>query len=253
LFLIFSVNDKAPKRFWEIDVLRGIAIIMMIIYHISFDLTYFHIVSLPLQSLSWQLFLFPIGTLFLLLVGISLTLSYTRIKNIYSSAQLRLKFLLRGSRILALGFLITLATWIYPHKGFIVFGVLHCIGVSIIIAFPLLNKKWANLLLGLLCVTLGLYVRTITIQTDWFVWLGLTSPTFSSLDYFPLLPWCGVVFLGLFLGNTLYKDYRRRFHLQDLSHVLMVRFLVVLGKHSLLIYLLHQPIIIGILYLLVLR
>lgn len=244
------MTDTTTERFWEVDALRGIAISMMILYHIAFDLTYLHIADIPLHSLSWQLFLFPIGVLFLLLVGISLSLSYSRIKNSSSPTQLRLKFLLRGARILGLGFLITLATWIYPHEGFIVFGVLHCIGLSIILVFPLLEKQWENLFLGLVCVTLGLYIRTLTIQTDWFVWLGLTSPTFSSLDYFPLLPWCGIVLLGLFLGNTLYKDYRRRFNLWDLSDSLLIRFLAVLGKHSLLIYLLHQPIILGVLYLL---
>ena len=240
--------DTTTERFWEVDALRGIALIMMIVYHIAFDLTYLRIADIPLHSLSWQLFLFPIGTLFLLLVGISLSLSYSRIKHRSLRTQLLLKFLSRGARILGLGLLITLTTWIYPHEGFIVFGVLHCIGLSIIIAFPLLDKQWENLFLGLLCVTLGLYIRTLTIQTDWFVWLGLTSPTFYSFDYFPLLPWCGIGLLGLFLGNTLYKDYRRRFHLRDLSDNLLVRLLVILGKHSLLIYLLHQPIILGVLY-----
>ena len=77
------MKETSSERFWEIDALRGIAILMMITYHVIFDLNYFEFTSTDLNSLPLLFFLYPVGTLFLLLVGISLTLSYSRVKNTY--------------------------------------------------------------------------------------------------------------------------------------------------------------------------
>jgi uncharacterized membrane protein len=78
----------------------------------------------------------------------------------------------------------------------------------------------------------------------------LKPAVFVTVDYFPLLPWLGVVSLGLFAGKILYTDYKRRYYLPDLSQSLLTRTFGFLGRHSLLIYLIHQPIIIIVLYLL---
>jgi len=110
MFWMF-VNNKQSNRFWEIDFLRGIAIIMMIIYHILFDLNFFDIYSINLHSSPFRLFLYPIGTTFLLLVGISLTLSYARSKEKISEKKLSMKFFLRGLEIFGFGLIITIITW----------------------------------------------------------------------------------------------------------------------------------------------
>jgi len=78
------VNKTKNERFWEIDLLRGIAIIMMIIFHILFDLVFLGIIKINLYSGLNLLFLYSIGTIFLLLVGVSLSLSYSRVINILS-------------------------------------------------------------------------------------------------------------------------------------------------------------------------
>ena len=223
----------------------------MITYHLVFDLTYFNIYSTDLYSLPALLFLYPIGTLFLLLVGISLTLSYSRVQSTLSQQQLRWKFFRRGAWIFCLGLLITVVTWVYPHDGFIVFGVLHCIGLSIILAYALIRFPRSSLVLGIVCIGLGLFLRT-TIVTDfpWLLWLGLTPAQFYSLDYFPLLPWFGVVLLGVFLGNNLLQDNKRTFHLRDHPSFFLLKAVCFLGRYSLIIYLLHQLVIVGILYLL---
>ncbi len=70
------------------------------------------------------------------------------------------------------------------------------------------------------------------------------------LDYFPILPWFGLVLVGIFLGNTLYRDYKRRFPIKDVSNHPISRAFIFLGRNSLIIYLLHQPILIAVLYLL---
>jgi uncharacterized membrane protein len=247
------VKKTSSERFWEIDALRGIAILMMIAYHLLFDLKYYGFSSTDLSSLPVLLFLYPIGTLFLLLVGLSLTLSYGRVKDTLSSRQLQRKYLRRGSSVFGLGLLITLVTWVYPHNGFIIFGVLHCIGLSIILAYPFIRYRLPALIMGVTCVLLGVFLQTmVTVDFPWLLWLGFVPVQFYTLDYFPLLPWFGVVLIGIFLGNNLYQDNRRTFALKDYSHCIVSRVLCFLGRYSLIIYLLHQLVIVGVLYLLTL-
>ncbi len=142
------MNKTKNERFWEIDLLRGIAIIMMIIFHILFDLVFLGIVKINLYSGLNLLFLYSIGTIFLLLVGVSLSLSYSRVINVLSKRQIWLKFIQRGIMIFCLGLIITIFTWFYLGHGFIIFGVLHCIGLSIIFSIPFLKYRFSNLFLG---------------------------------------------------------------------------------------------------------
>lgn len=245
-----DVSITSSDRFWEIDFLRGIAILMMITYHLLFDLNYFGFTSTDLHSLTMLLFLYPIGTTFLLLVGISLTLSYARMKDTATKNQVRIKYLKRGGSIFGLGLLITLVTWIYPHDGFIVFGVLHCIGLSILLSYPFLSSRLPALLTGVLCIIVGIFLlMTVTVDFPWLLWLGFVPIHFYTLDYFPLLPWFGVVLIGIFLGNTLYQNNARTFTLKDHSGFFVSRLFCFLGRYSLIIYLVHQLIIGGVLYL----
>lgn len=237
------------KRFWEIDSLRGIAVIMMIIFHILYDLNYFNIYKLELYSGFFLLFFYPFAMIFLLLVGISLTLSCSKSQQTLTKKQLQIKYLKRGLKIFGLGLLITLATWIYLPKVFIIFGVLHCIGISIILACPFLQLRYQNLVLGTILILAGIVLKNFTFDFYWLVWLGFIPSNFYTVDYFPLLPWFGIVLIGVFIGNSLYPNYKRRFHLKDYSGFIVVRFICFLGKNSLIIYFAHQPILIGLIHL----
>jgi uncharacterized membrane protein len=148
---------------------------------------------------------------------------------------------------LALG--ITLVTYIVIGRGFIVFGILHLISISILLAYPLLRLGRMNLLLGLAAILLGLYIQELEVDFFWLIWLGLAPRSFTSLDYVPLLPWFGVVLMGMAGGALLYKDLGRRFPLPDISAWPPVRGLIFLGRNSLAIYILHQPLLLGLIYL----
>lgn len=237
------------NRFWEIDTFRGVAIIMMIIYHIIFDLNYFKIYDTNLSFLPLRFFLYSIGTIFLLIVGISLHISYSKAKQNLTEKQLKIKFIKRGSMIFGLGIFITMATWVYPHAGFILFGILHCIGLSIILAYPFLRLNVENLILGVIFIIVGIFLMQLTFDFNYLLFLGFTADNFYTLDFFPLLPWFGIVLIGMFIGKSLYKDDKRRFNLSDLSNNFFVKKLSFLGQHSLLIYLVHQPIIVGFILL----
>ncbi len=226
------------KRFWEIDFARGVAIIAMIMFHIAFDLQYFDIINVEINNFVWILFRDSIFSLFFLLVGISLTLSYSK-KRPFSH------FLLRGIKIFSWGLLITIATMLFLEKGFIYFGVLHFIGVSIILAYPFIKLKYTNIVLALGVLFAGIYVSGFTFDFPWLLWMGLKPKNFYSLDYFPVLPYFSLILFGIFLGNIFYKKHRRNFTIKERN----IEFIQFLGKNSLVIYLLHQPLIISLINL----
>ncbi|PKM83846.1 MAG: hypothetical protein CVU88_00930 [Firmicutes bacterium HGW-Firmicutes-13] len=242
--------DNLDKRFWEIDFLRGLAITMMIIYHSLYNLNYFGSFNFNLQSGFWLFFTRFGASIFIFLVGLSLTLSFSRqIKNIESSGAVYLKICKRGLKIFFWGLLVTLVTRIFIREGFVVFGILHFIGISIILSFPFLRLRHLNILIGFLLILLGAFIGSFRINFPWLLWLGLKTNSFYSIDYFPFLPWFGVILIGIFFGNVLYPGYTRKYNLCDLSSFSIVRLLRFLGRNSLLIYLIHQPVIISLLYL----
>jgi uncharacterized membrane protein len=235
-------------RFWEIDVLRGIAIIMMIVSNAITSLTYFDVIQISNMRF-WLFFARITATLFIVLVGISLTLSYARVKN-WNSKKIFLKYLKRGLTIFSWGLAITIVSWFFIREDFIIFGVLHLIGLAIIFAVPFFKKKFLTLIFAIFFILMGIYIDKLTFDTSLFIWLGFTPTGFSTVDYFPIFPWFGVVLIGMFVGNILYKNYSRSFKIKDLSSKKEVKLLAFLGRHSLIIYLIHQPIIITMLVLL---
>ena len=229
-------------RYREIDVARGIAIVMMVLYHTLFDLSFFRVVSLEVSEGFWRYFAFATATLFLLVVGISLTISHSRVTAGFSSARIALKYVKRGTGIFFLGLFVTLGTWLYLREGFIVFGILHLIGVSIVLS-PLFFrfKKW-NTPLGLLWVLAGGILAQME-GPAWLLPLGVHPVSFWSVDYEPLFPWFGCVLIGMGLGEYLYPKGLRGFTPPRVPGIIEQP-LAFLGKNSLIIYLVHQPVII---------
>ena len=230
-------------------MLRGWAIVLMVLYHFVFDLDYFAVYDIDVSSSFWLAVARAAASLFLLLVGLSLTLSHSRARLLGQEDRFRFRLLKRSAWILGLALGITLVTYIFIGKGFIVFGVLHLIGLSLLLAYPFLRLHKANFIFGLLFILLGVYLQTISVGFPWLLWLGLAPMDFYSVDYFPVFPWFGVILVGMGLGSLLYPGYRRRIPVPDLSLSPFVRFLAFLGHSSLAIYLVHQPVMIAIMYL----
>lgn len=241
--------NKSYERFWEVDFSRGIAVIMMIIFHFLYDLNYFDLYKIDLYSGYFLIYLYIGASLFIMLVGISLSLSYSRVQKLQTKKELQLKYFKRGLKIFGLGLVITLVSWIYLDEGFIVFGILHCIGISIILAIPFLRFRYLNLSLGFILILLGAILKNLTFDFNWLVWLGFVPSSFYTIDYFPLLPWLGVVLVGIFIGNSLYPNFKRKFSLRNLDSFRVIRFFCFLGRHSLIIYFVHQPIMLTAFYL----
>jgi len=246
---IIAMTKFSIKRFWEIDFMRGLAIVMMILFHLLYDLNYFGVYDLFSHSDFGEYFARATALIFILVAGISLTLSYSKAKKIQKMRDgIFMKNLKRGLKIFSWGLILTLITWIFIKERFIIFGILHFIGISIILAYPFLQLRYWNLLIGAFFISTGIYLQGVTFNCNWFIWLGFTPDNFSTVDFFPIFPWFGVVLFGVFLGNILYSDYERKFFMKDLTHFTFIRFFCFLGKYSLLIYLIHQPILIMLLY-----
>jgi uncharacterized membrane protein len=234
-------------RFWEVDAARGVAIIMMVIYHTTYDLEALGGYDVDATSGNWALFADATAGLFLFLVGVSLAISRSRTS--VRGWRLFGKYLARGLRIIAYGMILT-GVFLVLHMGVVAFGILHLIGVSIILAYPFLKLRFTNLVLGSLLFAVGQYVlaQDLVSENYWLLPFGVVPEGVIMPDYRPLLPWFGVVLIGLFFGNMIYAAGRRPASLPDKAP-LPARPLLPLGRNSLFIYLIHQPIVIALLAL----
>ncbi|MBN1698402.1 MAG: DUF1624 domain-containing protein [Spirochaetales bacterium] len=238
------------KRYREVDAVRGIAIILMIFFHVMYNLVMFEYLDFDIHEGFWWVFPRCIAASFLVIVGISLTLSYNRVKDRLTPPALFRKFLFRGLTIAAVGCVISIVTFVVLKDRAVLFGILHLIGVSIILAFPLLRYTWLNLFLGIGVLGAGILLGLYRFDFYWLLWLGFRPENYYPVDYLPLLPWFSFVPIGLFIGNILYKGGERTFPLPGTECFLPVHGLAFLGRHSLVIYCAHLPLIYGILMLL---
>ena len=230
------------KRIWELDALRGLCILGMVVVHVVYDLVELY------GLIEWEyppLFTFVQswgGVLFLLISGICVTLGSRCIR--------------RGLLVFACGLVVSGVTYGMYHFGFagksliIYFGVLHCLGACMLL-WPVFRRlpHWALAVLGAVLVAVGLYLRTLSgAAFPWLMPLGLPWKGFASSDYFPLLPYFGFFLIGSALGKSAYRSKESLLPKVSTKNPI-IRFFLLCGKHSLWIYLLHQPILSGIFYL----
>lgn len=237
------------SRFWEIDVLRAVAIFEMIVYHFLFDLDFLGVADVPLREWWMLVFLYSIGGLFLVLVGISLSIGGMRLEKKFGVRKRVLWGVRRGLFLVLVGCGVSAATWLWAPQCFVKFGVLHSIGFCILLGIWLVGRPVLSTLLAVVCIVLGFVVDSVVVSSPFLFWLGLRYPGFCSLDFFPLLPWFGVVCLGLSLGALLYPGGRRCFVLKFNPSGRFFGFLCWLGRNSLWVYVIHQPVIVGLILL----
>jgi uncharacterized membrane protein len=245
------MRDVKRLRYIEIDILRGIAIVNMVVFHLLFDLTYFEIISVNLFSKTWLISAFFTRFLFLFLVGLSLFISRRKdeVFLFKNDKQINIKSFKRGLKILFWALFITLVTWIFARKQFVVFGILHFIGVFIIIS-PIFFIYHRLIFIAIPLIFFLWYIfKGIDISNFFFYVLGLSSNKFNSFDYFPLAPWLIVPLTGILFGQIFYKDFKQRFAEKKIIKIAIFRYLAKMGKNSLLIYLIHQPVIIIICFI----
>ena len=245
-----SKKSIQKVRYQEIDAARGIAVLGMVGFHTAFIAQFFFGIILFSGPFFWRAVPILIGGSFLTLAGLSLHIGASKGK--YPSLLAAAK---RSGFLFSLGLLITLGTYLLDFGGRIYFGVLHCIALGSFISFCLLRlPRYLTLIIGMIIISVGMYWKLI-LQPCWGASLFWLYPCFCPalgpmFDYYPLIPWMGFMCIGLFLGKQYYPQGIRGFSQAfTLPSMAFFRGLTFIGRHSLLIYFIHQPIIYAILYL----
>ena len=213
------------NRIRELDAARGICILGMILVHLIYDLTELY----PILHWTYPpffLFLKDWGAIaFFLISGICVTLGRHHLR--------------RGLIVLGCGILISAVT-ILAGAMPIRFGVLHCLGLCMLLWHIFRGASVMKLaVFGIASVSLGLIFKGLPVTTAHLYPLGLTAPSFESADFFPFFPYFGYFLLGALWGKTLYKNKKSLF-----PNFPKLSFLCFCGRHALFFYLAHQPVLI---------
>lgn len=243
--LSLAEGGGGRPRYQLLDILRGIAILAMIVFHIGWDLFYFGLIATDVTTdLGWVIFQKSILASFLLLVGAGLVLAHGR--------AIRWRQFWRRFAILVLAALaVTAGTyWMFPDY-FVFFGVLHAIAL-----FSLLGLAFLRLpplpvaALGAAVIAANFLFSDPVFSSRTLGWIGFWPVSPPTSDVVPIFPWFGVVLLGiagmrLVLASPLATTLAG-FH----SDQPLARGVAFVGRWSLAVYLVHQPLIIGMLTLL---
>ena len=225
-------NISMNKRYFELDLLRGVAVVLMILFHFGFDLALFGYTSYRTTvDLEWIVFRGVILSMFLLAVGMSSYLAYS--KKIEWK-----KVGLRSLRLAAVSALISMASYMVFPQAWIYFGVIHFILVATLVSLAFLRLPRFSLLLGIAIIVsyiLGCFHLDplLSLSMEYF-----SIPRYT-VDVVSFTPWFGVVLIGIFIMHHDLFGFRVKKGKTALR-------LAFLGKHSLLIYLAHQPILFAV-------
>lgn len=229
------------NRVGFLDELRGLSIILMVVYHFVYDLVFIHNVDFPLfYSNAVNLLRDIFAGIFIVISGISCNYSKNNLK--------------RGIKIFLFGMALTVITYFFIEDELIVFGILHMLGISIII-YGILSKMikdkkheiiYAVFFIVLFIITLNIengYILNIELpfslyEKSYLFPFGITNASFFSSDYFPLIPWAflffSASFVGVYIKNNRLPQFFYKTHFKGLAFC---------GRHTLFIYLSHQVLI----------
>ena len=217
------------QRIWEIDIARGCAVLLMILFHFVYDLSRFGSAAINVNSPIWQFTGKAAAFLFISLAGLSTTLSKDPVR--------------RGMRVLASGMLITIVTYFTIRPDYVRFGILHFLGLAML-SSPVWHRcsnRTIMLIAGGAAVA-GLVVSWISVNVAWLLPLGIRYPGFTTVDYYPVFPYLALFLTGLVIGRKYYATGHSRWP----GTAPVFPLLGTMGRHSLPIYLLHQPLLIGL-------
>lgn len=245
------MTPQTSKRIAALDALRGIAIIAMASYHLSWDLSWFGFVSWNVsEGHEWRIYAGSIAGSFLFLAGVSLALAHG------NGIRWR-AFWKREAIIVAAAALVSVATYFVFGQTYVRFGILHSIAAGSLIALPFLRLPgFAALVAALVFALLPVYGSARFFDGQFWLWTGLGTPAFGSVDYVPLAPWAAPLLAGLGLTKLLARpsvlERARAFSQAAFFQQIAGKVLVFFGRKSLTIYLLHQPVLYGIVWTLAL-
>ena len=202
---------------------------MMLVLNFVTDLNHFGIMNTETGDQWWWLARIA-ASLFVGISGVSYFLAH-RLEYDFTKTSGRTK------RLIFWAFVITIITYIFEPSAYVRFGVLHLLALASIVAFPVARKPEFALGIGLILLIIPLSSNSN------LVWLGLRETGFIAVDYFPLNPWLGIFFIGLALASRIYPEGK------PLTEIQWPERWLWFGRNTLTIYVIHQPILIGLLIL----
>lgn len=234
--------SKRP-RLERIDIARGLALLAMAIYHFGWDLEFFGYMAAGTTGHGgWKLFARCIASSFLFLVGFSLVLAHGRTIRWNAVAK-------RLLQIAAAAAAISAVTYYMSPDNFIFFGILHQIALASILGLLFLHlPPVLTLIIAAFVISAPFYAQADIFNEMWLAWIGLSTIPPRSNDYVPLFPWFGAVLIGIATARI----FERFNWLTMLSGGIQPRILqkplTYIGRHSLAFYLIHQPVLIALVY-----
>lgn len=237
-------TSMSTLRLHGLDLARGAALLAMMSYHLSWDLSWFGIVDWPVnEDGGWQAYARLIAGTFLFLAGVSLTLAHG------SGIRWR-AFWRREGIILMAAAAVSAGTWYALEASMVRFGILHCIAAASLIALLFVRlPAVVSFMAALLVFSLPFWAAGPAFDGPLWLWTGLGDPGFSSVDWVPLVPWAGATLLGVAAGHLLRRPGIRETVARWQPRSAFSRLLCQGGRHSLAVYLIHQPVLFGSLWL----
>lgn len=221
------------KRIREIDIMRTFAMMLMVAYHVLYDLNNFAGLDISYYKPPISIIGKLSAIIFIFLSGVSSGLGSNPVR--------------RGIGVFSYGMLVTLVTFVFFKDRFVAFGILHLLGVCMIVSPPMKRAPlWALVFISVISAAAGWCFNKMTAQTWGLLPFGITSEGFVSMDYYPLFPYISVFTAGVIYYRIFYRERKSIFNLKPKNDIIEK-----LSKNSLIIYLLHQPVILGIIYVVI--
>jgi len=229
----------APSRLIIIDAVRGLAIAGVVLFHIVWDLDlYDYIPAGTATHPVWIVFGRTLAAMFMALVGVGLVLAH------HGGFRSR-EFAKRLFAITVAAIAVTGATLLAFPDVFIYFGILHAIAIASLLGALLLRLDSASLAqLGIFVILLGVAGSFDAFSPRWLAWVGFSYSAPPSLDFVPVFPWFGVTLLGMSAAKRGAAHALERIFWNS-REAYLVQKLSLAGRHSLAIYLIHQPVLLG--------
>ncbi|AZO76787.1 MULTISPECIES: heparan-alpha-glucosaminide N-acetyltransferase [unclassified Bosea (in: a-proteobacteria)] len=238
-----QAQSSAGGRIELVDLARGIALLAMFVYHFAYDLSYFRLIGVDVVSdPGWRAFARLIAGSFLAVVGFSLVLST---RNGFDRGN----YLRRLALIACAAILVTSATWFALPQIFIFFGILHHIALASVLALPFLFLPTLVIALAAVVVFALPFILGHDLFTqDWLSFLGF-GPWPLTADFVPVFPWFGCVLAGMALARIALPKAQGSGWANWRATSTPAKLVVLGGRNSLFVYLVHQPLFIGALFL----
>ncbi|MGO4855222.1 heparan-alpha-glucosaminide N-acetyltransferase [Phaeovulum sp. W22_SRMD_FR3] len=232
---------------WALDLARTAAILGMALYHFTYDLAFFGFIEPHVPfSFGWILEARIVATSFLGLAGASLVLAHGR--------AIRWRhFLRRFGWLVAAAAAISLSTWFDDPERYVFFGILHCIAAASLIGLVLLRLPAVLTLAAAVGVlAIWLYLPRVGFDANYLLGLGLSREVPRSMDFVPLVPWLAPYLAGMGIAQLLRGRARGTANgpaaprPAPAAQSRLQRVLAWPGRHSLVIYVVHQPLLLGL-------